>query len=130
MATYHIQMTAQKQYPLSHLEEQLRTSCNYSFCSKAEHSLSCSALLLLIFEQYFYRSSGTISLSILLTETGNQQTADLIASGGGEGLSWSGGACRSFAKEAAAILSSCGFTNTTPEPEEKPYKKILNYFFD
>ena len=130
MATFHVQMTAKKQHPLSILEEQLCISRNYEFCSKAEYSLAGSTVLLLTFEQYFCRAGGTISLSVLLTESGDQQTADLIATGGGEGLSWSGGACRSFVKEVAEILASCGFADTNPEPEEKLHKKIFNYFFD
>lgn len=130
MANFHIQMTAGKQYSLAELESKLRFNSNFDFCSRVEHRFDGADLLLLTFEQLFYRAHGTISLSVLLTESCNLQTADLIASGGGDGWSWSGGACRSFAKEAAVILTSCGFSDLNPEPEDKLHQKIFNYFFD
>ena len=129
MATFHIKMAAQKQYSLSALTEQLDNNPDFDSCSKTEHHFSDSHVVLLVFEQYFVRASGTISLSVLLTETGDQQTADLIATGGGEGLSWSGGACRSFAKDCAKILQTCGFWDLDPEPETK-VSKLLNFFMD
>lgn len=130
MAVYQIQMTAQKQDDLTELEHALCSNQNFEFLCRTERSLTDSHILLLAFEQTFMRAGGTISLSVLFTETGEQQTADLIASGGGEGLGFSGGSCRSFVKEAAAILASYGFTDINPEPEEKLHQKILNYFFD
>ena len=129
MATFHIKMAAQKQYSLSALTEQLDSNRNFDSCGKSEHHFSDSHVVLLVFEQYFVRASGTISLSVLLTESGNQQTADLIATGGGDGLSWSGGACRSFAKDCAKILEAFGFRDLDPEPETK-VSKLLNFFMD
>lgn len=50
------------------------------------------------------------TLTIMLTETGNEQTADIIGSGGGEGiLNFSLGANASFASMAFDILQQCGF---------------------
>lgn len=130
MATFHIQMAAQKQYSLPELEQSLRANRNFEFCTRTEQTFDDAAVLLLVFEQIFIRASGTISLTVLLTEKGDQQTADLIATGGREGLSYSFGACRSFVREAAAILEPLGFSALNPEPEKKLHQKVLDYLFD
>jgi len=65
---------------------------------------------LLSFEKYFMRNGSYASLTVLLTENGNVQTADIIGSGGGEGifnLSW--GANSDFADMAERVLSKNGF---------------------
>lgn len=56
------------------------------------------------------RSSGYGSLTILLTEHENTQFADIIGSGGGDGILNIGpGANTNFAGRAAKILSAYGF---------------------
>jgi len=69
------------------------------------------AAVLLSFEKYYLRNGSYASLALLLTQKGEIQTADIVASGGGEGilnLSW--GANDSFAGKAVKILNKYGFT--------------------
>jgi len=65
---------------------------------------------LLSFERFYFRNGSYATLTIMLTETGNEQTADIIGSGGGEGiLNFSLDANAPFASMAFDILQQCGF---------------------
>ena len=69
------------------------------------------AVAMLSFEKYYLRNGSYASLTIMLTENDNVQTADIVASGGGEGiLNWGWGANDSFAGKAVKILNKYGFT--------------------
>lgn len=62
-------------------------------------------------ERYFFRNGSYASLTVMLTEFDGMQTADIIGSGGGEGLfNFSWGANADFAESAERILKTCGFT--------------------
>ena len=68
-------------------------------------------VIMLCLEEYYFRCSSYVSLSILLIEDTMYQEAVIIGFGGGEGLlniSW--GANKSFAKRAVKILKKHGFT--------------------
>lgn len=68
-------------------------------------------VVLLSFEKYYLSNGSYASLTIMLTENYNSQTADIVASGGGEGiLNWGWGANESFAGKAVKILNKYGFT--------------------
>jgi len=68
------------------------------------------AAVLLSFEKYYLRNGSYASLALLLTQKGEIQAADIVASGGGEGiLNWSWGANDSFAGKAVKILNKYGF---------------------
>ena len=65
---------------------------------------------LLAFERYYFRNGSYATLSIMFTETENEQTADIAGSGGGEGLlniSW--GANQNFANLGIDALEEMGF---------------------
>lgn len=65
---------------------------------------------LLCFEKLFYRNGSYASLTVMLTDDGETQTADIIGYGGGEGLlNFSLGANRDFAAMAEEILKKQGF---------------------
>lgn len=65
---------------------------------------------LLSFEKYYMRNGSYASLTVLLTEDEEKQTADIIGSGGGEGIfNFSWGANSDFADMAERILSRNGF---------------------
>ena len=69
------------------------------------------AVAMLSFEKYYLRNGSYASLALLLTKKGEIQTADIVASGGGEGiLNWGWGANESFAGKAVKILNKYGFT--------------------
>jgi len=66
--------------------------------------------VLIAFEEYFFRNSQYASLNIMLTDDGYVQTAVVVGSGGGSGLtniSW--GANKSFAKRGTNVLEKLGF---------------------
>ena len=90
-----------------------------------EHTAGDVQSVLLVYERYYARVSGYASLTILLTEHGQTQTADLISSGGGDGyLNLSLGANRSFAKEYAKALEECGFTAHEDDTPKGFFKKL------
>ena len=73
---------------------------------------------LLSFERYYWRNESTASLTIMLTEHDNIQTADVIASAGGRGIfNISRGANSDFAQDASDILERHGFK----KEQEKKY---------
>lgn len=67
--------------------------------------------ILLSYERYFFRNGSYASLNIMLTEFDGVQTADIVGSGGGEGLfNISLFANSDFAGGAEKVLQSYGFT--------------------
>lgn len=70
--------------------------------------------VLLCFEQYYFRCSNYVSLSIMLTETEECQEAVVAGFGGGDGLlNISYGANKSFANKAVKCLTKIGFLECT-----------------
>ncbi len=66
--------------------------------------------IMLCFEDYYFRSGGYVSLSVMLIDNDNCQEAVVVGSGGGAGLeNISLGANKSFAKRAKKILLDYGF---------------------
>lgn len=75
----------------------------------SSHRIDFVNVHVLTFEKYYFRNGSYASLTVVLTENGDEKTADIIGSGGGEGLfniSW--GANSSFAREAENVLNSYG----------------------
>ena len=72
--------------------------------------LGTATVVLLSFEQFYLRNGSYASLNIMLTEMEGTHTADIIGSGGGDGLfNFSWGANSSFANRAAIILGQHGY---------------------
>lgn len=66
--------------------------------------------IMLNYEKYYFRNSSYAALAVLLTDFGDIQTADIVGSGGGNGIfniSW--GTNSEFADDAAGILHQMGF---------------------
>ena len=69
--------------------------------------------VLLCFEQFYFRCSNYVSLSIMLTENEECQEAVVAGFGGGDGLlNMSYGANKSFASKAVKCLCRVGFLET------------------
>lgn len=81
------------------------------FVNRSEHRSGEMCCILLNFERLFpWRGSGYTALTVLLTQTGERSTADIIGMGGGEGfLNISNGANRKLATMAAEVLEKDGF---------------------
>ena len=130
MAAFQIRMTAPKQQSLTEIIQSIRTAGDGELVSEIRQDLDGCSLRLLVFEKYFMRAGGCISLTLLLTEQDSTQTADLVAAGGGDGLSYTFGASRSFAEEYAKALEVCGFRNVNPKQDPNIIHKVLDYFLD
>ena len=75
------------------------------------HGSADNQAVLLSCEKYFFRNGSYASLNVMLTEFDGVQTADIVGSGGGEGLfNISLFANSDFAGGAEKVLQSYGFT--------------------
>ena len=75
------------------------------------HGSPGNQAVLLSCEKYYFRNGSYASLNVLFTEFDGVQTADIVGSGGGEGLfNISLFANSDFAESAETVLKSCGFT--------------------
>ena len=92
--------------------KRLASELDAEFVNRSEHHSGEMDCILLSFERLFpWRGSGYTALTVLLTQTGEQSTADIIGMGGGEGLlNISFGANRKLATMAAEVLERAGFT--------------------
>ena len=130
MAGTTIRMTAQKQYSLPQICQKLSSILDVERVAHIEHSAGDVQSVLLVYERHYLRVSSYASLTILLTEHGQTQTADLVSSGGGDScLNLSLGANRSFAKEFAKLLGECGFTSDEA-PAPKGFLEKLGHIFE
>ena len=92
----------------------LQAELDAEFVSRSEHRSGDMHCILLNFVRLFvWRNGGYAALSVLLTQIGEQSTADITGMGGGEGiLNFSMGANRRFAEMAEEKLMECGFRRT------------------
>ena len=114
MAGVAISMSAvQKRKNIVDLTAILKNGIDAELVHDSPRKLDDATAWLLAFERYYFRNGSYATLTIMLTESGDHQTADIIGSGGGEGLfniSW--GANASFAAMAVDLLQQCGFQET------------------
>ncbi len=114
MPSIHMSLTCgEKRKNVFELGEQIKTELNNKgaeFLCESEKLLGAAAVYFLAFERYYFRNGSYASLSVMLTESGEEQTADIVGSGGGEGIfniGW--GANTNFAEMAADVLRKNGF---------------------
>lgn len=108
-------MRSTRQFSLEEIAQQLTRQLNAKNCtglvSSVHRQCGASEVYMLTFECMYFRNNSSASLSILLTEDAEFQTADLVSSGGGTGIfKISLGANEDFVKTAAHILGDLGFT--------------------
>lgn len=95
---------------VSVLAEILKKEINAELVCESIKNVGGGKVLLLSFERYYFRNGSYAGLTVMVAEDDYGQTADIIGSGGGEGLfnvSW--GANQSFADMASRILKGYGF---------------------
>jgi len=88
----------------------IKSETNAELVCENYHHIDFVNVGVLAFEKYFFRNGSYASLMVVLTENGDEKTADIIGSGGGEGLfniSW--GANAEMAEKTERILSRYGF---------------------
>lgn len=110
MGSVNIRMKGNHSKSIEKISNILKEEINAQLVAENQRSYSDVNVILLSFEKYFMRNGSYASLTVLLTEDEIKQTADIIGSGGGEGifnLSW--GANSNFADMAERVLSMNGF---------------------
>ncbi|MDE5996265.1 MAG: hypothetical protein K2G56_05040 [Eubacterium sp.] len=110
MGSVNIKMKGNKVKSIKELSRILESEIRAELVAKSQRSYDDVHVVLLSFEKYFMRNGSYASLTVMLTENEDVQTADIIGSGGGEGLfniSW--GANSDFADMAERILRKNGF---------------------
>ena len=107
-----VYMSAQKQKSLQEIYEQLRT-IQADLVSKTEQSVNGVQIWTLVYEMYYFRTKSYASLTVVLTEYENRQTACIVGSGGGGGMfNVTYGANRNFVTKCENALKVCGFDFT------------------
>ncbi len=116
MGSLHIKMQKSCISDLSETLEVLQDKlCNMGnsaeFTAEAHRDSKDTQIAMLTFEKYYMRNGSYAALTVLLTQSGSVQTADIIGFGGGGGmLNLSFGANKAFANEAKEILLDNGFS--------------------
>lgn len=111
MAGTKIRMKAQKQADFSQIHWKLHAIEGLELVAKSENTHNGVAFWLLVYEKYYFRTGSYASVTILLTEYGSEQFAEVISSGGGGGIvNHSYGANRKLAVSCIPVLESFGFT--------------------
>ena len=110
MSSVNITMKGNHSKSIQEISGVLKREINAELIAESQRNYGDVNIALLSFEKYFMRNGSYASLTVLLTEDEIKQTADIIGSGGGEGifnLSW--GANSDFADMAERVLSMNGF---------------------
>ena len=118
MAGATIRMSANKQCTLQAVHEKIHYIEGAEQISKSECVINGVTIWTLAYEKYFFRTGSYASVTVVLTEFDQEQTAVVVASGGGQGMvNHSYGANRNFAKACVLALEACGFTITESDIE-------------
>ena len=113
MAGATVRMTANKTCTLQEIHEKIHYIEGAEQISKTVQTTNGVVIWILAYEKYYFRTGSYTSVAVVLTEQGQEQTACIVASGGGEGIvNQSLGANRNFAKACVQALESCGFSVT------------------
>ena len=119
MAGATIRMTAAKQHTLQDIRRKLQAIDGAEHISTTEYTVNGVAVWVLAYEKYYFRTGSYASVTVVLTEHDQQQTACVVASGGGDGMvNLSYGANRNFAKTCVEALEGCGFAVTESDLAE------------
>ena len=111
MAGTTITMKANKRKTLQEIHAEIHYIVDAEQVSKTEQTVNGVTIWTLAYEKYFFRTSSFASVTVVLTEHEDEQTACIVASGGGTGMvNHSYGANRRFARECVEKLEGCGFT--------------------
>ena len=121
-----VRMTSKKQNTLQAIYEKIHYIEGTEQISKSESVINGVTIWTLAYEKYFFRTGSYASLTVVLTEFEEEQTALIVAAGGGEGIvNISHGANRDLANACVLSLEECGFTVTDIEIQRKGLLKRL-----
>ena len=109
MAGATIRMSSKKQCSLQKVYEKIRSIEEIQHVSKSVQEINGVIIWSLVFEKFYFISGGYTTLTVVLTEYGQEQTACIVKSSGEGMVNVSLGANRKFAKACVSALESCGF---------------------
>lgn len=113
MSSVHIKMYKMNgcnEKTIEDLADTLKMEMDAELVAESRRNPGEAKTILLSFERFFFRNGSYAGLTIMLTEYGNMQTADIIGFGGGEGIfNISLGANSKLANTAAKLLLNCDF---------------------
>lgn len=110
MSGVNIKLKGQRAADIRIVADTLKKEINAELVCENWHKLNEVIIGLLSFEKFYFRNGSYASLTIMLMQNENVQTADIVGSGGGEGIfniSW--GANSSFAEQASEVLERYKF---------------------
>lgn len=108
-----IHMSAQKHKSLQEIYDIIHLNRGTEQVCKTVQNINDVEIWTLVYEKFFFRNGSYASLTIVLTEFADKQTAVLAASGGGEGIfNFSWFAEQDYVNSCANALKECGFETT------------------
>ncbi len=108
-----VYMSAKKQKSLQEIYETICSITGIEKESRTAQTVNGVQIWTLVYEMYYFRTKSYASLTVVLTEYDNRQTACIVGSGGGGGLfNVSYGANRDFVIRCEDALKKCGFDFT------------------
>ncbi len=104
-------MTGENAKSIREVAGDLRREIKAELVSEICREMNGAEVIVLLFEKYYLRNGSYAGLTVMLTECGDEKTADVVGFGGGGGMvNWSFGANADFAKQANIILQKYGFS--------------------
>lgn len=110
MGGVSIRMKSNSTTNVKEIMEALKNELNAELICERVRNLDGIKVALLTFEKYYLRNASYASLTVMITKSENFMTADIVGSGGGEGLfniSW--GVNSEFAEAAVKVLKQYRF---------------------
>ena len=106
-------MSAQKQKSLREIHQAIHLIQGAEQISKTVQTVNGVQIWTLVYEMFYFRTCGYTSLTVVLTEYEDNQTACIVGSGGGSGMiNLSYGANHDFVTKCEKALKECGFDFT------------------
>ena len=129
MAGTKIYMTAERKHALSDIHAKIHYIKGAEQVFHQEMCFDNTVVLLLVYEKYFFRVNSYATLTVLLTEQGETQTAQIVSSGGGNSMSnISLGANQRFAKKCVQALEEAGFSVDAENSDALPKGLLERHF--
>ena len=126
MAGATIHMSAKKQQSLDDIHRKIHAIDGAEQICRSIQTINDVTICTLAYEKYYLRTGSYASVTIVLTEYGQEQSACIVSSGGGEGVvNLSLGANRNFAKACVRELEASGFTSTKSDIQSKSFLERL-----
>ncbi|MDD5863805.1 MAG: DUF6054 family protein [Firmicutes bacterium] len=129
MAGTTIRMTAERTHTLSDIHAKIHYIKGAEQIFHQEMHFDHTDVWLLVYEKYYLRVNSYATLTVLLTEQGETQAAQIVSSGGGISMSNNSlGTNQRFAKECVQALEEAGFSVDAKNSDALPKGLLERYF--